>query len=78
MAISTTTFEERLERINKRQNEVGRRAKQRRSFRTRLFTFPFMVGFGILTGGTAYAWAATQPDLSIALSDMQWVLALAG
>lgn len=75
MAISTTTFEERLARINSGQTvdmaaKVGR-SKTRRPLRTRCLTFPFMVGVGILAGGAAYAFAATQQD-------MQWVIALAG
>ena len=75
MAVSTTTFEERLARINKGQTvdraaTVGR-AKTSRPFRARMLTFPFMVGVGILTGGTAYAFAAVQPEMS-------WVIALAG
>ncbi|MEP5732356.1 MAG: hypothetical protein ABJL67_23655 [Sulfitobacter sp.] len=75
MAISQTTFEQRISRINKGQTEdsasKGVRAKKGRSFKARCFTFPFLVGVGILTGGAAYAWAATTPE-------MQWVLALAG
>ncbi|NNK15456.1 MAG: hypothetical protein HKP51_00975 [Sulfitobacter sp.] len=82
MAISKATFEERLARINNGQSvdqaAIVGRPKKRRSIRARCFTFPFMVGVGILTGGTAYAWVATQPDLNLALSELQWVLALAG
>lgn len=75
MAISTTTFEQRLARINAGQTvdvsaQVGHN-KKRRQMRTRMFTFPFFVGIGILTGGTAYAFASTQPE-------MQWVIALVG
>ncbi|KHA51770.1 hypothetical protein [Sulfitobacter geojensis] len=75
MAISSTTFEERLARINNGQTvdqaAILGTSKTRRSFRARCLTFPFMVGVGILTGGTAYAFA-TSP------ADMQWVMALAG
>lgn len=75
MAISHTTFDQRLARINKGQTtdvaaKVGR-SKSRRPMRARCLTFPFLVGVGILTGGTAYAFAAVQPE-------MQWVMALAG
>ncbi|KIN60629.1 hypothetical protein Z945_1604 [Sulfitobacter noctilucae] len=75
MAVSTTTFEERLSRINNGQTvdaaaKVGR-TKNRRSFRARMLTFPCLVGVGILTGGAAYAFASVQPE-------MQWVMALAG
>ncbi len=78
MAISQTTFEQRVTRINKGQTvdmsaKVGgkKRKKNHRPLRARCFTFPFFVGVGILTGGAAYAFAATQPEV-------QWVLALAG
>ncbi len=76
MAVSTTTFEERLARINNGQTvdraaTVGRRSTASRPFRARMLTFPFLVGVGILTGGTAYAFAAVQPEMS-------WVMALAG
>lgn len=75
MAVSQTTFDQRLSRINKGQTvdvaaKVGTQ-KPRRSWRARCLTFPFFVGVGILTGGTAYAWAATRPE-------MQWVMAFAG
>ncbi len=75
MAISQTSFDQRLSRINSGQTtdvaaEVGQN-KSRRSIRARCLTFPFMLGVGILTGGTAYAFAAAQPE-------MQWVMALAG
>lgn len=75
MAVSTTTFEERLARINGGQTvdvaaKVGRTATHR-PFRARMLTFPFMVGVGILTGGAAYALAYTPTEIT-------WVLALAG
>ncbi len=75
MAISSTTFEERLARINNGQtvdtaSMVGR-AKTRRSFRARCLTFPFMVGVGILTAGTAYAFTVSPVEI-------EWVFALAG
>ena len=75
MAISQTTFEERLSRINNGQTvdsaaKIGQK-KKRRPMRSRCYTFPFFVGVGILTGGAAYAFATTQQEV-------QWVLALAG
>ena len=75
MAISQTTFDQRLSRINKGLTEdsaakIGYQ-KKRRPMRARCLTFPFFVGFGILTGGAAYAFASNQ-------SDMQWVMAFAG
>jgi hypothetical protein len=75
MAVSSTSFEERLARINKGQTvdkaAILGSSKTRRPFRARCLTFPFMVGVGILTGGTAYAFA-------ISPAEMQWVMALAG
>ncbi|MEM7520223.1 MAG: hypothetical protein AAF307_04220 [Pseudomonadota bacterium] len=76
MAVSTTTFEQRLARINKGQTvdvaaQVGRSSAAKARVKARIMTFPFLVGVGILTGGTAYAWASVQPE-------MQWVVALAG
>lgn len=77
MAISQTTFEQRVNRINKGKTvdaaaKVGLNAKGRRTLRTRCFTFPFFVGVGILTGGAAYAFASTGT------TELQWVVALAG
>lgn len=67
MAISTTTFEERISRIETRHEERWGKPKRRRGSR---ITFPFFVGAGILMGGTAYAFAATATEL-------QWLAALA-
>lgn len=91
MAISTTTFDERLKRINSGQTvdqaAIVGRSKKRKSLRGRCFTFPFMLGVGILTGLPAYAWASTtQSDVSAVLTSLQyrlpdmqqWVVALAG
>lgn len=82
MAISKTTFEERIARINQEEAEVvtavRTRRKQRRSLAARLLTFPSLVGISILTGGAAYAWAATQSEVPAVLADMPWVLAIAG
>ncbi|MCX7560808.1 hypothetical protein OS190_14620 [Sulfitobacter sp. F26204] len=75
MAISQTTFEERLARINNAQTggvaaKISGK-KQRRPLRARCLTFPFFVGLGILTGGAAYAFVSSQQEI-------QWVIALAG
>ena len=75
MAISTTTFAERIGRIETHQN--GRHAAETRSSprkrakkpRRARFTFLFFFGVGILTGGSAYAWVVTR-------ADPQWVLVL--
>ena len=76
MPISTTSFEQRVRRINKGQTPdsktKAKRSKKRRTLRQRCFTFPFMVGVGILAGGTSYAYVSTQPDV-----DIQWVMELA-
>ncbi|KIN64155.1 hypothetical protein Z946_3042 [Sulfitobacter noctilucicola] len=74
MPKSQTSFDERIKRINRGQTcdssaTVGK-TKHRRPLRARMLTFPFFVGVGILTGGTAYAFASVQPD-------MQWVALLA-
>ncbi|MBM1631603.1 hypothetical protein JQV27_02045 [Sulfitobacter mediterraneus] len=75
MAISTTTFAERIGRIEKHQS--GRLTVETcsspqlsagKTRRTR-FTFPFFFGVGILTGGSAYAWVVTR-------ADPQWVMVL--
>tara|TARA_R110002072_G_scaffold22400_25_gene78567 strand:+ start:8424 stop:8666 length:243 start_codon:yes stop_codon:yes gene_type:complete len=80
MAVSQTSFDERISRINKAQNgsafgmakkSRGKKPQHRARSKSAKFTFPFFVGVGILTGGAAYAWAATTPKY-------QWVLAYAG
>ncbi len=74
MAISQTTFDQRLSRINKTANgsTFGLTHKSRKAgSKGSKFTFPFFVGVGILTGGTAYAWAAQAPEY-------QWIIAFAG
>lgn len=75
MAISQTTFDQRLTRILSGQTvdaaaKVGR-SKKRRSLKARCLTMPFITGVSILTGGTGYAWVETRPR------DVEWVLALA-
>jgi hypothetical protein len=73
MAVSQTSFEDRLSRINKTQNGsvFGVAKKSGGRSKSAKFTFPFFVGVGILTGGSAYAWAAQIPEY-------QWVIAFAG
>lgn len=74
MAISTTTFEQRIQRIadgqavDNSQKALKNRAKASRKPK---LTFPFLVGLGILTGGAAYAFAATG-------TEYQWIMSLAG
>ncbi len=72
MAISQTSFDQRIKRINGGQTMTASNARNtRRSLRARLLTVPALTGIFILTGGTAYAFAATKPE-------MQWVMAFAG
>lgn len=80
MAVSQTSFEQRLKRINRAPNATAlcgptaselKKAVARPKSKNAKFTFPFFVGVGILTGGTAYAWAATS-------TEYQWVLAFGG
>ena len=89
MAVSTTTFEERIARIEKGQTGnpavASVRRKSRRSLGARMLSFPFLVGASILSGGTAYAWAATQsqlPDVANSMpaifNNIQWVMAITG
>ena len=88
MAISTTTFEQRIGRIDKVQPETatkGKRRGARRSVLARLCTVPSLTGIGILAGGTAYAWNATQAELTdIAvtvphiINNIQMVMAFTG
>lgn len=69
MAISTTTFEERISRIEAQHAKQWEKTPGRKR-RRGILTFPFLVGTGTLTCGTAYAYASTLPD-------MQWLLTLA-
>lgn len=71
MAISQTSFDQRIKRINSGQTDTMIARSNRRTLRARLLTVPALTGIFILTGGTAYAFAATQPE-------MQWVMAFAG
>jgi hypothetical protein len=75
LAVSTTSFDQRLARINNGQTvdngAIGGRVKTRRTFRARCLTFPFFTGVGILAAGTAYAFTVS-PD------ELKWVMALTG
>ncbi len=69
MPISQTSFEQRVNRINRGQTPdakaKNKRSKKRRSLRQRCLTVPFLVGVGILLGGTGYAYVETQPGISV-------------
>jgi hypothetical protein len=68
MAISTTTFDQRLARIAAQEaRRPGRRGLFRRARGGSRITFPLLVGLAILLGGTAYAYAATHAEL-------RWIL----
>mgnify|MGYP003624437848 CR=1 FL=1 len=74
MAISSTTFEQRIQRIADGQ-AIDRAAtaskKPAKASRKPKLTFPFLLGLGILMGGAAYAFAATG-------TEYQWIISLAG
>ena len=74
MAISSTTFEQRIQRIAEGQ-AIDRAAtatnKSARAYRKPKLTFPLLLGLGILMGGAAYAFSATG-------TEYQWIIALAG
>lgn len=74
MAVSTTTFEERVQRIAAGQT-AGAAAlagkKTRRKSRKSKGSLPVLVGLGVLTAGAAYAYAATG-------GNYHWILSLAG
>jgi hypothetical protein len=80
MPVSQTTFDQRIQRINKglSTDASGRfvRSKRRRSFKARCKTFPFLVGAGILTGMPAYAYVATEPEMYWVLAEVQRVISL--
>ena len=73
--VSTTTFQQRVARIEAgntpHSEQLVKKTKKSRRKRSGLFSVPFLVGVGILTGGTAYAWFETQTDIT-------WVMAFAG
>jgi hypothetical protein len=75
MAVSQTSFDNRLSRISAGQitsipTKLGF-TKKRRPLRARCMNVPFFVGVGILMGGTGYIFAATRPE-------MPWLMAFAG
>lgn len=74
MAVSTTTFEERIQRIAAGQT-VDQTAlpgrKTRRTSRKSKLSLSVLLGLGLLTGGAAYAYAATG-------GDYHWIISLAG
>lgn len=74
MAVSTTTFEQRIQRIAQADavNQAARPAKKRaRKPRKSNVILPALFSLGVLTGGgAAYAFVVTGPDY-------QWLLSLA-
>lgn len=82
MAISQTTFDQRLSRI-KSGNTVTAKAggagrKSKRTLRERCLNFPCFVAFGILGGGPSYAVVSTQPSMYWVIAEIQSVIALVG
>lgn len=70
MPVSQTSFDERVHRINRGLTDDAKakykRSRPRRSLRQRCMTVPFLVGLGILLGGTGYAYVEeTQPELNL-------------
>lgn len=77
MAISTTTFEERLERIEKRAEVADRaHAKRRRRSLPRPGPMVVMASMGMLLSGAAFAWDGTTPPYEWALPGLEWALSL--
>lgn len=77
MPISTTTFEERLERIEQRAEVADRSyAKRRRRTLPRPGPMVAMAGVGMLLGGAAFAWDGNSAPYEWALPSVQWVLSL--
>jgi len=80
MAISQTSFDQRIKRINNGQtvdmsSQVGR-SKMRKSFKARCMTVPFFTGVAILAGMPAYAFVSSEPDMSWVIAEVQKVIAL--
>jgi hypothetical protein len=67
MAISKTTFSERVQTIEADFDKRCPAKRSRSRGRGSRLTFPLIVGVSILVGGTAYAYAATTDNL-------QWLL----
>lgn len=77
MPISTTTFEERLERIGERAKIADRaHAKRRRSSLPRPGPMIVMAAMGTLMSGAAFAWDGDEAPYDWALPSVQWVLSL--
>ena len=66
MAISTTTFAERVATIEK--NAPVFENKTQRKKRSLIWTFPFLFGVSILIGGTAYACIEVSKNHSLVLA----------
>ncbi|SDF81454.1 hypothetical protein [Sulfitobacter delicatus] len=76
MAISTTTFEERLNRIETRAAKADKAHRRRRRAQPRPGRLIGFVAAGMLIGGTAFAWDGTTPPYEWALPSLEWAMAL--
>jgi len=75
MAISTTTFEERLGRINKREAKAEN-TRQRQRSRVRPRGLMIFASLGMLIGGAAFAWDGNAPPYEWALPGLEWAMSL--
>lgn len=82
MAISQTTFDQRVSRIKTGKTVTAKtgvaRRKKKRTMRERCLNFPCFVAFGILAGGPSYAFVSTQPSMYWVIAEIQSVIALVG
>lgn len=82
MAISQTTFDQRVSLIRSGKTVTAKtgnvRRKTKRSLRERCLNFPCFVAFGILAGGPSYAFVSTQPSMYWVIVEIQSVIALVG
>ncbi len=73
MPISTTTFQERVTRIEKR----ARKARRRRGHAgSRAGGFVVLVSMSMLVGGAALAWDGNTPAYEWAMPGLEWALAM--
>ena len=73
MAISSTTFEERINRIQK---EAAKADRARRRPRKRPGGLVALVSVGMVIGGAAFAWDGSTPPYEWALPGVEWALSL--
>lgn len=74
MPKSTTTFHDRVKRIEKRAAKAGRR--RRRGTPPRLGNLLVLAAMGMLVGGAAFAWDGDTLADEWALPGLEWALTL--